>query len=423
MLPFVLLYIVISVYSPSGVCGDLYVLKNEGNVQLECNRSFNNIQSAVWYQTGDHGFHLDLMNTTKCGSNKVEVAGSGMFACHSTGTDLCSSAPPSKYIVEICEYDFFLVIKRNKGTVSDEEMRMTKVNRNADQIQMESSGAVSDEGVRMTKVNRNADQIQMESSAQETQRKARKSTPDRPDVLKKSESTNITLSCNFTSEGSPFILYWIRTAEQTQCLYSYAFEDHTFRIQFNEHCCVHREPIRRIYNHSDTHASSRIQKHNIEIRNATPSDSGHYLCIGARLKVKHHQWEIVRNISLHVEKKNVTKVDHEGNELLKNMLIAIGSVALISGLIVCLILLMRHKSKGKEDTGSCRNTDHPGAPENDECSPYAVGMKDKDDSAPEAYYSTVKETHAPEYSLLEASKVTAPKPKGEISTVYALARV
>ncbi|XP_078541315.1 uncharacterized protein LOC144826643 isoform X2 [Lissotriton helveticus] len=373
MLPLLLLCILISVYLPAEICGALYVLKSEDGVQLECNRSFNNNQPAVWYQTGeDHTYQLEKMkNPAQCASNKVQVPGSGVFACHSsTGTDLCSSdsAPRSSIIIrQICHYDFFIVARRHEGNTtrkkkSDQRLRQELGSQEIADASLSSRKCRSEKLEPDEEDGKNC----TDSSAQRTHKEEREPTQDSSDEITKPERKNITLPCNFTTDGSPFILYWIRAAEHAQCLYSVAGVDHEPR--FNEHCCVHEEKNPRIHNHSDKHISAKIQKHNIEIKNATSSDSGHYLCIGARLIKQPYQWEIVRNISLLVEKKNGTKGVHEG-------------------------------------------------------SPYAVGMKDKDASATEPYYASVKTPRAPEYSLLEASTVTAPKSKTETSTVYALAQM
>ncbi|XP_060709864.1 uncharacterized protein LOC132834819 isoform X3 [Hemiscyllium ocellatum] len=130
------------------------------------------------------------------------------------------------------------------------------------------------------------------------------STDESPSSLTAPKGHNVTLPCQFELDNAlPFTLLWITSGNINKCLSSVHIEQYEFH--FNTRCCVDGKSAQRIFNHSSSNPTGKIQFHNLTIQSVEVMDTGRYLCVIHGVTKEKPIWKIAANISLTVTGSSV----------------------------------------------------------------------------------------------------------------------
>ncbi|XP_060709634.1 uncharacterized protein LOC132834692 [Hemiscyllium ocellatum] len=130
------------------------------------------------------------------------------------------------------------------------------------------------------------------------------STDESPSSLTAPKGHNVTLPCQFELDNAlPFTLLWFTSGNINKCLSSVHIEGYEFH--FNTRCCVDGKSAQRIFNHSSSNPTGKIQFHNLTIQSVEVMDTGRYLCVIHGVTKGKPIWKIAANISLTVTESSV----------------------------------------------------------------------------------------------------------------------
>ncbi|XP_030046266.1 uncharacterized protein LOC115460640 [Microcaecilia unicolor] len=193
---------------------------------------------------------------------------------------------------------------------------------------------------------------------------------------------NIILPCTFNRFNQHYALCWLKYANE-ECIYFFTNVDGENVHDFVDEIIQKR--IHRMNSLNESTSYEPIQNHSIEIRNATASDSGMYLCLVSIWMQNKFEWKTISNFSVHVDGK--TKTDTSLGKLY-TAVGAVGGIMFIIGIIILFLYLKKKKSQGKLSEPH-RGNSSAETLDNDDCLPYAIGFESNLQHSPEVLYSLV----------------------------------
>ncbi|XP_053573512.1 uncharacterized protein LOC128663282 [Bombina bombina] len=153
------------------------------------------------------------------------------------------------------------------------------------------------------------------------------------------ENQTVTLSCEFNKSNLKFVQFWISDNSNygRQCLSSVAL-DESYDIKFNKHCCVSKTIQDRINVWNGSSFNDKVQKHYLELKNVTASDSGRYLCF----IIYQNNLTLVSNTTLQVHETH-------GATPMPVLYIIRGTVGgVFIGIMILVVYFVRVKGKKKQ---------------------------------------------------------------------------